>query len=276
MIVISRSLVLSEVEALSADNPVILWQNLVTTTNVDSTTEDTDFPVTNIANPATHLKWKGGVNTGDEYITITTNFLDEIDGLGVARHNFGSAGIVTSVEGCEDLSDSPQVWTEIVQEVQLADDAPVLFRFEPGIYQGVRLRMQQGSAVPEAAVVYLGPLLILERSIKIGVDHIPITMARTSKVVNGKSESGNFLGRIVINEFNESGADFDWFTPAWYRTKFDPFVVASKTVPFFFAWNPTEYPFETGYVWMTNDPRPGVDPVTRRVGVQLKYQGIVN
>jgi hypothetical protein len=274
-IVISTNLVLSEVEALSADNPVIGWHDLVETTNIDSTTEDADFPVTNLANPATHLRWKGGVNTGDEYVTITTNFLEEIDYLAVARHNFGSANIVVSVEACTDLGASPPIWTEIVQETMLADDAPVLFRFEPAVYQGVRLRMQPGDELPEAAVMYVGTLLILERSIKIDVGHVPITMARMSKIINGMSESGNFLGRIVINEFNESAADFSWFTPDWYRANFHPFVAASNETPFFFAWNPTEYPTDVGYVWMVNDPRAEVDPVTRRVGVQLKYRGIV-
>ena len=46
--------------------PLIGWHNLVTISNVSSTTADTDFPITNVANPATHLKWVGGTNTGDE------------------------------------------------------------------------------------------------------------------------------------------------------------------------------------------------------------------
>lgn len=275
MLVISRALVLAEGDESSADNGVILWDNLVTVSNIAAVSEDVSHPAINVANPATHLYWLGGVNTGDEYLTVTTNSLEEIDGLGVARHNFGSANIVVSVEGCEDLSESPQVWTEIVEERLLADDAPLLFRFTPQVLAGIRLRMQQGDDVPEAGVLYVGPMLVLERSIRIDADHTPITMGRVTKVVNGMSESGNFLGRMLINEYRESGAEFDHFTPAWYRSNFDPFIVASKQVPFFYAWNPTEYPLEVGYVWMMGDPRPEVDPVTRRIGIALKYQGIV-
>lgn len=273
MIVISNNLVLSAAEEISADNPVILWDSLVTATNVESTSEDEDFPIANVANPATHLKWVGGVNTGDEYITITTGTVEPIDGAGIAKHNLGSSNATISWEACEDLSLSPQVWTEVISERVLADDAPALFRWEPGIYQAVRLRIQQGDEVPEIAVVYLGPLLLLERSIKVDVPHIPFPMGIVSKEVNGKSESGNFLGRIEINRFNQSEAEFAHITPVWYRENFQPFVAAR--VSFFFAWNPTEYPTEVGYAWLMDNPMPEVDTVTRRVAIGLKMQGVV-
>lgn len=273
MIIIARDLILSEPETLTANNPIILWRSLLSTTNVDSTTADPDFPVSNLANPATHLIWKAGVNTGDEYITITTGTLEEIDGLGIARHNFGSANIVVSVEATSSLGDSPETWTEIVQEVQLADDAPVLFRFEPAAYEAVRLKMQPGDEAPQAGVMYLHKLLILERSIKIDVPHTPFPLGIVSKEVNGKSESGQFLGRIEVNRFNESEADFSHFTPTFYRTYFQPFVSARPS--FFFAWNPTEYPLECGYAWLMSNPKPEVDTVTRRVAIKLTMQGVV-
>lgn len=274
MIVLSSTLVLSATETINVNNPVIGYRNIVTPSNVTSSTAATGFPASNLGNPATHLKWQGGVNTGDEYITITTNTLDDIDYLAVAKHNFGTAQCVVSVDG-NVAGDSPDVgFVEIVQETMLADDTPVLFRFTAQPLTQIRLRIQPGILVPEAAVVYVGKLLEMERSIKIDVDHTPINMGRVSKVVNGKSTSGNFLGRIVLGEFRESTADFDHITPDWYRSDFDPFVVSSQEDPFFFAWNPTEYPLEVGYCWTTNDPMPDVHPVTRRIAVQLKMQGV--
>lgn len=275
MIVIARALVLAEGDDSSANNGVILWDNLVTASNIEATTEDVSHPASNLANPATHLYWEGGVNTGDEYLTVTFGASQDVSGLGIASHNFGSANIVVSVEGCADLSESPQVWTELVEERMRADDAPLLFLWESQTLAAVRVRLQPGDEVPRAAVLSTGPMLLLERSVRIDVDHTPITMGRATKVINGRSESGNFLGRILINEFRQSGADFDHFTPDWYRANFDPFIVASKQLPFFYAWTPTEYPLEVGYVWMMEDPRPEVDTVTRRIGISLKYQGIV-
>jgi hypothetical protein len=273
-IVLSSGLVLSEIEELAADNPLIGWHDLVETTNIDATSEDPEFPVVNLANPATHLPWVGGAaNTGDYYVTVTTNFADEIDYAGVAKHNFGSAGIAVSLEGCADMGASPQVWFELIAEFIPADDSPILFVYENQVLNGVRLRMQQGSAPPEAAVLYVGTLLRMERSIKIDVPHTPFPLGIVSKEVNGKSESGNFLGRIEINRFNESEAEFSHITPAWFREEFQPFLV--ERPPFFFAWNPTEYPTEVGFAWLVSNPIPEVDTVTRRVAVKLKMQGVV-
>jgi hypothetical protein len=274
MIVFSTNLVLSASEALNVNNPVIGYRNIVTPLNVASTSFTTGFPSSNLGNPMTHLKWVAGVNTGDEFITIATNTLDDIDYLAVAKHNFGTAQCSVSVEG--DLAgDSPDLgFVELVQETMLADDVPVMFRFTPQPLTSIRLRIRQGLDTPEAAVVYVGKLLVMERSIKVDVDITPINLGRISKVVNGKSTSGNFLGRIMLGEVRESAADFDHITPDWYRSDFDPFVVASQEVPFFFVWNPSEYPFEVGYCWTTEDPKPNVHPVTRRVGVQLKLQGV--
>jgi hypothetical protein len=273
MIVIARALVLAEGDESSADNGVILWENLVTASNIEATSEDSLHPASNLANPATHLFWRGGVNTGDEYLTVTFASPQEIDGIGFARHNLGSANIPFVVEGCADLSESPQVWEELIEERILAHDAPFLGRFELQTLAAIRVRMQEGDEVPEMGVLYVGPMLVLERSIKIDAPHTPFPMGIVSKEVNGKSESGNFLGRIEINRFNESAAGFDWFTPDWYRTNFQPFIVARP--PFFYAWNPTEYPNEVGYAWLTTNPMPEVDPVTRRVAIELKMQGIV-
>jgi hypothetical protein len=273
-LVLSTNIVLSEAELLDANNPIIGWRNIVVSTNVDATSEDADFPVANVANPATHLKWKGSFSTaGDDYVTVTTNTADDIDYMAVAKHNFGSEAIVVSVEGCHDLAASPQVWFELIEERMLADDSPVLFRFEPQPLAGIRLRMQPGDDFPEAAVVFVGELLILERSIKIDVPHVPFPLGIVSKEVNGKSESGNFLGRIETNRFNESEAEFSHFDPTWYRANFQPFLVERGS--FFFAWNPTEYPNDVGYAWLMNSPLPEVDTVTRRVAVTLKMQGVV-
>lgn len=275
MIVISSDMVLSDVDAAPLGTPWIGWHNIVTTTNIDSSTENPSFPVTNLANPATHLYWEAGTNTSDEYVTVTTNYLEDLDFLAVAKHNFGSANIIVSVEGKVDDGNSPvEPYVELVQEQLLPDDSPVIFRWEPQTLTHVRLRMQVGDDLPQAAVVYVGKLLVLERSIKIDADHVPLKYGRRATIVNGMSESGNFLGRTVLKEFRESVAEFSHFQPDWYRANFDPFVLASKTIPFFFAWHPITYPLEAGYAWMINEPVPAVSPITDRISVDLQMRGV--
>lgn len=269
--------VLQTLSGFPSDNPsgcpLIGWNNLVTTGNVASTTADADFPVTNLANPATHLKWKGTYNTGDEYITIT-GLSGTVSYIGVAKHNWGTLGIPVSVE--VQTANSPSDWAEVVSPQTISDDSPIIFRFTPQstVSARIKLAVTDTSAVPEAAVVYVGELLVLERSIKIGANHTPITYGRRSNIVNGMSESGNFLGRIVLGESRASKAEFEWFTPTFYRSSIDDFLAAAQEVPFFWAWSPDEYPLETGYCWLTNDAEPDVDPVTRRIALTLEMRGV--
>ncbi len=497
MIILSNSLVLSAAEEAFPDStPWIGYHDLVETTNITSTSEDADFPVTNLANVATHLIWVGGTSSASEYLTVVTNYVEDIDYVGIAKHNFGSGTITVSVEGASttdpytmvllhfDVSgDSPDVivddntggsahtwtafgnafkdtsesvfggsslrldgstdrittpdhadftlgsgdwtvdfwfnctataaatrslsgqcdsgggntstsfkirrsstleilatacvgasaftvtgttqydattnpgwhhlalvrtgnilrlfldgvqeggdvaitgtvndstevlgvgcqgartidlwegwideyrlsvgvarwtedftvpgiayddylWEELVQETMPADDTPIIARFTPQALSRVRVRLQLNGIIPQAAVVYVGKLLVLERSITIGRGHVPINYGRRSTIVNGMSESGNFLGRIVLGEHRQSKAEFEWFTPDFYRSDIDTFLEAAQEFPFFWAWHPETYPTEVGYCWLTNNAEPEVDPVTQRVALTLEMRGV--
>src|SRR5690606_28851750 len=111
--------------------------------------------------------WRGvfGSPATDEYLTATIDSVEPIDYVAVARHNFGSAQIPVSIEGAAGFTGSPAVldWQELVPDVLLPDDGPVLFRFEPQPLIAVRIRMQPGNAAPTAAVMYAGKLLVCER-----------------------------------------------------------------------------------------------------------------
>lgn len=166
------------------------------------------------------------------------------------------------------------IWTGLVQDVILPDDSPVIFRFTPQVIPYIRLRLAIGANPPQAAVVYVGKLLVLERSFDINSDHVVLKQGRKKKVATGFSEQGNFLGRIITQQYRESKAEFRHFTPDWYRENMDPFIIASATVPFFFGWNPDNYPYEAGYAWMTNDPTPETSTVTGRISVTLEMRGV--
>lgn len=258
-VVISSSLTLTDAVSgggvINADNPIIGYQNRVTTSNISATTEDPGFPASNLANVSTNLRWLGEIGSpaADEYITITPDTAELCDYIGIARHNFGSAQITVSVEVLDEDA-SPDAWVEIVQEFIPANDQPIIMRFTPQALSQVRIRLQPGSAAPTAAVVYLGALLVLQRRIYVG--HTPSNYGRASKIINARSENGNFLGRIVLSEMVKTSVALQNLTPAWYRSYFDPFVTAARENPFFWAWRPGSYPAECGYAWLTGDPRP--------------------
>ncbi len=260
-----------------AGTPIIGYDNVVTADNVTSTTANDLYPISNVANPATHLFWRGGVNTGTEIIQIAdTQAIKNY--IGIAGHNLGSQQIPITIS---DYGVSPPL--VLVTSTLLPDDRPAILRFNPSSgnsppYTSIGIALSNSNLddgdPPQIAVIYCGALLVLERGIKVDVAHVPITYGRKTNVVNGMSESGNFLGRIVLSESRQSKAEFFGFTPDFFRNSVDPFLIAAQEAPFFWAWAPGDYPLETGFAWLTNDPQPEVSPDHRRVALTLDMTGI--
>ena len=51
--------------------------------------------------------------------------------------------------------------------------------------------------------------------------------------------------------------------------------VAAKERPFFLAWRPQAYPYEIGFVWVTNDPQPVNQLTNGMVGFSFDCEGII-
>lgn len=249
------------------DYPCILYRTIVTIDNIASTTADANFPVSNLANPATDLRWQG-TTTADHYITITTGTADAIDAIGVARHNWGSAGWTVSVEG-----DDGSGYAEIVVPFIPGDDSPLLMRFDTTSYSAVRIKLTGGSEVPRAAVVYLGKLLVLP--VRIYDGHTPINDGLKSKSTNGRSESGEILGRIITTEWNENVWSLTLIDPTFYREQMREFVLDYKDEPFFSAWRSLTYPREAGYCILTADPKPTNAAPSKLVAIDFAMSGVV-
>jgi len=274
-IIISSNYVITDTASgggtITGDNPVIGYRNIVTTSNISSTSEETGFPVTNLANPSTNLRWQGVDGVEDEYISINNADVEDIDYIAIAKHNLGSEQIPISIE-YQDTSMSPD-WDELVQDVLLADDGPALFRLPEAAYTGLRIRLQPGNAAPRIAVLYVGELLVLQRRIYVG--HTPITYGRQTKVINARSESGNFLGRIVTGQKTMTAVQMKNLTPDWYRANMEPFFLVAQETPFFFAWRPESYPNEVGYGWLTNDPQPKNQLPNGMMEIEFQMSGVV-
>lgn len=269
-LVISSALVIAQAaDELSLNHPVIGWHNVATAGLIDATSSDANYPASNLANPATHLEWRSEIAT-EQYITISTDYVDDIDYVGIAGHNFSSAEIPVSI-GYFDTS-SPPVWVALVEDVMLPDDGPAIFRFTAQSRSYVTIRLGAGSEEPRAAVVYVGKLLVIERKIYVG--HTPLPDGIKSSVVNGRSESGKFLGRIELGEWRESTIPLSLVSPDWFRTHMRPFLREGKNFPFFFAWRPEDYPFETGYAVLMEDPVPAPAGPSNLIAFDMKVSGV--
>ncbi len=263
-------------EDLNDNSPIVGYQNLVTSGNVSASSETEDHPAVFLANPATHLFWRSaqGSPTSAEFITVVVDSPEEIDYMGIARHNFGSVGLPVSVQAQYEPAGA---WSDLVTEQLLSDDGPVIFRFVPQSVYAIRLVIGEsltGNLGTDAqlAVLYVGKLLIMQRRLYVG--HTPITMGRMTQVVNQWSISGDFLGRIITGERRQSSANFVNLTPDWYRTYFEPFVIAAQESPFFWAWRPGDYPLEVGYAALTGDIKPSNQRANGMMQVSWDMEGV--
>lgn len=272
-VIISPTLVIpnaSGADIADGRNPIIGYKNIITTGNLVTTTQDASYPTINLANVFTNLKWKGTSVIANEFVTILNGEVADLDYIAIAKHNLGSAEIQVSVEYLASVG--PDVWTELIPAALLVDDGPALWRFPKLAYLGLRLKMLPGLAPPSLGVIMCGELLVVQRRIFVG--HAPVTYNVQTKVANGKSENGEFLGRIVLSEMSRTAASLKDLTGQWVRTELSPFLIYARANPFFFAWRPSEYPEEVGFCWLTNDPAPANTRPTVRMQVTLEMSGV--
>ena len=268
MIIISKGLILSNADAVDPNAGRIGYHSYITRTSVSADSAMDDFPISNVANPATAELWKSE-SLDEQFIYVVPGLNEGVDYIGLANHNFGSDGIAYRVEGSNDGMD----WEVLSDEVIPNDDSPHVQLFELAVFQQYRIGLTpNGDHPPQAAIVYLGKVLGLQRKIYVG--HTPITMGRSTTFSTKVSESGHFLGRIIRREMVESQIAINNLTPDWYRTYFEPFAEAARVTPFFWAWRPVSYPAEVGFVWATDDIVPSNQRPNGMMQVSFKVQGI--
>ena len=254
----------------SANAPIVGYENFVTSSIVSTTTQNSLYPRSNLANHSTHLVWKGTSSVADEDIVLTFSGGQELDYIAIAEHNFGTEAISVAVSGA---TDGVPTYATLATGILQSDDAPLLVRFAKATYTHIRIRLSPGSGPPQAAVVYAGRIMELPRNIYVG--HTPITLGKRNRIVVGRSESGAFLGRVTTGQGNETSVAMKNLEPAWYRNFMKPFTDAAESSPFFFGWRPGTYPDEIGYAWLTSDPIPVNERSNGMMSVELQMSGVV-
>jgi hypothetical protein len=268
MIVINSDPVLGPAAlTLGANNPRIGWRNLVAYNNVFADQEAEDEPVSNLANPDTYSSWRG-LTTAQQEVALVLDAAADVNYFAIAKHNLGSSGATVTFESSINGAD----WTTVVEPFMPANDFTIIHEFNTEFAGFYRLLITPGVVPPAIAVWYVGEILILQRRLYVG--HVPLPFGRRTTISTGRSESGQFLGRIKRRGFLESSIDMNNLTPDWVRENLDPFIVAAETQPFFWAWRPSDYPLETGYAWLTDDPQVVNSRANGMMQVSLSMQGI--
>lgn len=239
-LIFSSNIVLSPTVTLNDNAGLIAWQNRVTSANVTATSELISAPITNVSNPATAFGWHAET-TATQTITITLDG-QEIDFVGIAKHNLNQIGLTVDVR----LNGVSVLFSSNFTE------QAILFVLNTASPSTVEIVISGATVAPKIAVVYVGKAMKLERNIYVG--HTPMNYGRNRSAINGVSENGQYLGEIVVRESRQTSVQLQNLTPAWYRSTLDPFFAAKPRQPCFFAWRPASYPDEVSYCWIEGDP----------------------
>lgn len=258
--VISNNVVVSKQSLLSGDAGIIGYNNVLNFSNVSATSELISRPITNIARPATAYPWEAA-STDTQTITIQTGG-QEIDYIGIARHNLNQIGLTVTVK---------YNGATVVPATEISDKQAILFLQNSAVPDTVELIIEGAIEPPVIGVIYVGKALVLQRNIYVG--HTPINYGRVYDTVNGVSENGQYLGEIVKKVMNTTSVSLQNLTPDWYRTQLDPFFSLSPRVPCFFAWRPDSYPAEIGYCWIEGSPRPENQRSNGMMSVSWNFKG---
>jgi hypothetical protein len=269
VMIFSDSYVLSAQPDFNRTNPVLGWDNQITAAGTVADFEELNFPATEMANPSTNLFWRS-TSLDEQYITFDLDDERTNNYIGIARHNFGSGGVVVSVE--VQLFDESD-WTQLIDGFVVADDNPIFIRFLDVAALRMRIKLTPLATIPEVAVVFIGTLLVIPMEIPAG--HTPLIDGIVTNTTDGLSESGDYLGSIVLGQKLASTVSFQYLNSAWYRASMRPFIKNGRGTPFFFSGFPDSFPREAGYAWLTNDPRPDfID--NEWVNITLAMGGIIS
>jgi len=76
-----------------------------------------------------------------------------------------------------------------------------------------------------------------------------------------------------VRSNNRTGVSLQNLTPDWYRNELDP--IFRQRVPFFWAWYPSKYGAEVGYVWLDGEPNMSNQRSNGMVEVSMSLVGMV-
>lgn len=253
---------------INENNPIIGWHSVLTPSDIIATEYIVGRSAVNLWNPDTSSVWEGetvsdtpAVST-TQYIQLVNSNNSPIDYIGVARHNLGTVGFTYTIQHS---TNGGSTWSNVTSPRVIGTDSAILDYFDQLTSGNFRIKLEK-SATGSPAVIHgpiiahikMGVALVLQRRIYVG--HKPPIVDKVRKISNG-SESGQYLGPIVIRRYNTSEIKQQNNSPSFVRTYIKPFLnhingqaAIDNTAPctFFYSWRPSDYPNEIVYGW-TND-----------------------
>lgn len=155
----------------------------------------------------------------------------------------------------------------------IGDNGARLFTWVPSLVTVIRLAVDPADGAPPAkiGVLYAGQVLQMQRPIFRGVE--PATLNRVTEYTNNQSEGGQWLGRDITRQGLKTAPTWRNLSAAWVREHFDPFAQSARRLPFFYSWNPQDYPLDAAYCWTTGDIKQTITGPRDLMSVEMDLRG---
>ena len=228
---------LNPIPTSNPSGALIGYNNLL----IASTTADAEKALV----PNTWERWRPAL--GAVTVKFQMAAAAEVDYIAIAAHALSGETFI--------LQTAPTVGGAVtdVDSFSPSDNGAIIAVFEARTIQEV---IFTGTliAANEIGVIFAGLLMRMPSAIYGG--HSPESLTQKTKYHSSMSESGQFLGRSITRQGTEGSFSWEHLDDAWYRSTFQPFVLAARTKPFFIAWRPDYYSDEVAFVHTTGDIKP--------------------
>jgi len=248
------------------ENPsgaLIGYTNLLTSATVSPAATDSTEDASNALTVDTWKRWRPPASTVTAKFQLTS--AADVDYIAIAAHNLVGETILiqTAVTAGGALVD--------VESITPTDNSAIMITFDARNIEEIAL-VATYSAVNEIGVVYAGELMRMPRAVYGG--HSPQSLTQDTKYHSVMSESGQFLGRTITQKGTKGSFSWEFLEDDWYRSTFQPFVLAIRTLPFFITWRPDYYSNETEFVHSVSNVVPSnMGGGHRLMSVSLKLKG---
>lgn len=207
------------------------------------------------ANDYTSQRWV--LIPGGNAWTLVTAADADIDCVFIAAHNLSGKTVTISTADTVGGTHTDRATASPTDNTTIA----ILFNNAGTAYpiREVKVTVNDGTDV---AIGIIRAGLALQMPIPIYGGHRPLNLNRVTEAQQQFSETGQWLGRIIKRRAVTSAYEWEYLTPSWYDTYFEPFAQTLPLQPFCIAGNPSKITSDVGFVWTDRD----VEPV--QMGIQ--------
>lgn len=231
---------------------ILCYNNLLTSplaTSITASTQATGYSKESAYDWLTTTYWSPTAN-GVQTLTAVYSAAVTADYFALYRHNLGAVGASMKLQYS---TDSGATWNDAFTAVTPGDNAIVLKTFAAITADHWRIRFDLGSSSVTlfVGIVAFGPKLTTQYGMPAGF--VVPRHSRNTKILNNKTEGGQFAGRSIVAHGAKSTITIKAATQDWVRTYWEPFIRHAELKPFFFSRNQTDYPDDAVYCWADGD-----------------------